>query len=100
MAVAFGQEHLDLAALPPALLRHMPELDLQALRERLAVAARGIHHVEGAIKARPQQKATLARNWDLERQPLLEIEQRRHRPLVVLAQPIKNNVRVTISPAW
>lgn len=30
--------------------------------------------VEGAIKARPQQKATLARNWDLERQTLAEFE--------------------------
>ncbi|WP_336725725.1 hypothetical protein [Achromobacter ruhlandii] len=30
--------------------------------------------VEGAIKARPQQKATLARNWDLERQTLDEFE--------------------------
>ncbi|WP_395756753.1 hypothetical protein [Achromobacter sp. EB05] len=30
--------------------------------------------VEGAIKARPQQKATLARNWELERQTLDEFE--------------------------
>lgn len=30
--------------------------------------------VEGAIKARPQQRATLARNWDLERRTLAEFE--------------------------
>lgn len=30
--------------------------------------------VEGAIKARPQQRAMLARNWDLERQTLAEFE--------------------------
>lgn len=47
MAVEFGQEHLDLAALPPALLRHMPGLDLQPLRDGLAVAERGLHHFEG-----------------------------------------------------
>lgn len=30
--------------------------------------------VEGALKARPAQKATLARNWDIERQTLAEFE--------------------------
>lgn len=31
--------------------------------------------VEGAIKARPRQQASLARNWELERQTLAEFEQ-------------------------
>ncbi len=30
--------------------------------------------IEGALKARPTQKATLARNWDIERQTLAEFE--------------------------
>lgn len=47
MAVEFGQEHLDADALPPALLRHLPELDLRPLREGLAQAARGPRHFAG-----------------------------------------------------
>ncbi|PJM70181.1 hypothetical protein [Achromobacter ruhlandii] len=47
MAVEFGQEHLDPDALPDALLRHMPGLDRRALRDGLAVAARGPRHFAG-----------------------------------------------------
>lgn len=47
MAVEFGQDLLDAEALPPALLRHLPGLDLRVLREGLAVAAHGPRHFDG-----------------------------------------------------
>ncbi|EGP42514.1 hypothetical protein [Achromobacter insuavis] len=59
----YSQQNQRLLADVPITIRSLDLSDQQ--KDRM---------VEGAIKARPQQKATLARNWDLERQTLDEFE--------------------------
>ena len=59
----YSQQNQRLLADVPVTIRSLDLSDQQ--KDRM---------VEGAIKARPQQKATLARNWDLERQTLDEFE--------------------------
>ncbi len=48
MAVEFNQDILDPDALPPALLRHMPDLNRNALRAGLVAASGGPRHFDGA----------------------------------------------------
>ncbi|CAB3699701.1 hypothetical protein LMG1873_02581 [Achromobacter piechaudii] len=48
MRVFLDHELLDVDALPPALLRNLPGLDLSVLRAGLATARRGDRHFEGA----------------------------------------------------
>ena len=45
--IFFDAAWLDIDRLPPALLRNMPGLDIETLREGLAAAAGGYHHYEG-----------------------------------------------------
>lgn len=59
----YSQQNQRLLADVPVTIRSLDLSDQQ--KDRM---------VEGAIKSRPQQKATLARNWDLERQTLDEFE--------------------------
>lgn len=47
MTMDFEQSVLDIDRLPPALLRNLPGLDMDALRAGLATAARGHRHFEG-----------------------------------------------------
>lgn len=48
MRMDLDERVLDIDHLPPALLRHLPGLDMEVLRDGLATARRGLHHVEGA----------------------------------------------------
>lgn len=47
MRMEFDERVLDIEHLPPALLRHMPGLDMDVLRAGLATAAHGFRHFEG-----------------------------------------------------
>ena len=47
MRVDLEEDLLDINHLPPALLRHLPELDVDVLRAGLAVAKRGPRHFDG-----------------------------------------------------
>ncbi|MBB1593894.1 hypothetical protein [Achromobacter sp. UMC46] len=47
MRVDIEEQVLDAAHLPPALLHHLPGLDLDVLRAGQAVARRGLRHFEG-----------------------------------------------------
>jgi hypothetical protein len=47
MAIEFDGAVLDIARLPPALLRNLPGLDMDVLRAGLAAASRGPRHFEG-----------------------------------------------------
>lgn len=48
MRMDLDERVLDIDRLPPALLRNLPGLDLDVLREGRATAARGLHHFQGA----------------------------------------------------
>lgn len=47
MRVDLEEDQLAISQLPPALLRHLPGLDVDVLREGLAVAGRGPRHFDG-----------------------------------------------------
>ncbi|CAB3638631.1 hypothetical protein [Achromobacter pestifer] len=48
MRMDLDEHVLDIDHLPPALLHHLPGLDMGVLRDGLATARRGVHYVEGA----------------------------------------------------